>query len=47
MRKTSIPASDNPLGISIAFDPDGDLVGSPGYLFHINRKGMYAAILNH
>jgi branched-chain amino acid transport system substrate-binding protein len=47
MRKTSIPASDNPLGIPIAFDAHGDLVGSPGYLFHINRTGMYVAIVNH
>jgi hypothetical protein len=44
IRKTNIPASENPLGILIAFDSNGDLVGSPGYLFHINSAGKYIAI---
>ncbi|MGO9958997.1 MAG: branched-chain amino acid ABC transporter substrate-binding protein [Solirubrobacteraceae bacterium] len=44
IRKTDIPPSENPLGITIAFDSNGDLVGSPGYLFHINSAGKYIAI---
>lgn len=44
VRKTVIPASANPLGILIAFRSNGDLVGSPGYLFKIGSKGTYVAI---
>ncbi len=44
VRATDIPAADNPLGITVAFDKNGDLAGSPGYLFHINSAGKYIAI---
>jgi len=47
IRKTNIPASGNPLGVTIAFKSDGDLQGSPGYLFHINSAGKYVSIPNH
>ena len=46
IRKTSIAASDNPLGIKIAFQSDGNLIGSPGYLFHIAGSGKYVEIPN-
>jgi branched-chain amino acid transport system substrate-binding protein len=46
VRKTSIPASENPLGVLIAFTSSGDLVGSPGYLFKINSAGKYISIPN-
>ena len=46
IRKTSIPASANPLGTTIAFKPSGDLVGQPGYLFKINSAGKYITIPN-
>jgi branched-chain amino acid transport system substrate-binding protein len=46
IRKTSIPASQNPLGATIAFKPNGDLVGQPGYLFKINSAGKYISIPN-
>jgi branched-chain amino acid transport system substrate-binding protein len=44
IRKTSIAPSANPLGIRIAFDSNGNLVGSPGYLFKINGSGKYVSI---
>jgi branched-chain amino acid transport system substrate-binding protein len=44
VKKTNIPASANVLGIPIAFTSDGNLAGSPGYLFHVNGKGTYVAI---
>jgi branched-chain amino acid transport system substrate-binding protein len=44
IRKTDIPAAGNPLGVPIAFKPNGDLAGSPGYLFHISSAGKYVAI---
>src|SRR5579875_285494 len=47
IRKTDIPPSQNPLGITIAFKPDGDLVGQPGYLFKIEAGGVYVPIPNH
>ena len=47
IRKTDIPASDNPLGVPIAFKSNGDLAGSPGYLFKINSAGKYIAIPTH
>jgi len=47
IRKTDIPASDNPLGVPIAFKANGDLAGSPGYLFKINSAGKYIAIPTH
>ena len=46
IRKTNIPASANPLGATIAFKSDGDLVGQPGYLFKINSAGKYISIPN-
>jgi branched-chain amino acid transport system substrate-binding protein len=47
IRKTNIPASQNPLGVAIAFKPNGDLVGQPGYLFKISPAGKYVSIPNH
>jgi branched-chain amino acid transport system substrate-binding protein len=46
IRKTNIPASATPLGVPVAFKPNGDLAGSPGYLFKINSAGKYIAIPN-
>jgi branched-chain amino acid transport system substrate-binding protein len=46
IRKTNIPASANPLGVPIAFKSNGDLTGSPGYLFKINSAGKYISIPN-
>jgi branched-chain amino acid transport system substrate-binding protein len=39
IKKTKVAAADNPLGIPVAFQSDGDLVGSPGYLFKITSSG--------
>ncbi|MGI8571502.1 MAG: branched-chain amino acid ABC transporter substrate-binding protein [Solirubrobacteraceae bacterium] len=47
IRKTNIPAASNPMGVAIAFQPNGDLVGAPGYLFHINSAGKYISVPNH
>jgi branched-chain amino acid transport system substrate-binding protein len=47
VKKTSIAPADNPMGVTIAFQPGGDLVGAPGYLFHIDSKGTYVSIPNH
>jgi branched-chain amino acid transport system substrate-binding protein len=44
VKKTNIPASANILGIPISFASDGNLAGSPGYLFHVSGKGTYVAI---
>jgi branched-chain amino acid transport system substrate-binding protein len=44
VKKTNIPASVNLLGVPIAFASNGNLAGSPGYLFHVNGKGTYVAI---
>ena len=44
MKKTNIAASDNPLGVKVAFQSNGDLVGSPGYLFKIEKDGTYKEI---
>ncbi len=46
IRKTNIPASQNPLGATIAFKSNGDLVGQPGYLFKISSAGKYVSIPN-
>jgi branched-chain amino acid transport system substrate-binding protein len=46
IRTTNIPASQNPLGATVAFQKDGDLVGQPGYLFKINSAGKYISIPN-
>jgi branched-chain amino acid transport system substrate-binding protein len=47
VKKTDIPAADNPMGVVISFQAGGDLTGAPGYLFHINSKGTYVSIPNH
>jgi branched-chain amino acid transport system substrate-binding protein len=44
IKKTNIPASQNILGVPIAFTSTGNLTGSPGYLFHVNSKGKYIEI---
>jgi branched-chain amino acid transport system substrate-binding protein len=46
IRKTNIPASQNPLGTTIAFQSNGDLVGQPGYLFKIDSAGKYVSVPN-
>jgi branched-chain amino acid transport system substrate-binding protein len=47
IKKTDIPPADNPMGVTISFQPGGDLTGAPGYLFKINSKGTYVSIPNH
>jgi ABC-type branched-subunit amino acid transport system substrate-binding protein len=47
IKKTDIPASENPMGVLLAFQPGGNLVGNPGYLFNISSKGKYDPIPNH
>ncbi len=47
VKATNIPAADTPLGNVIKFEPNGDLVDHPGYLFHINSAGKYIPIPNH
>ena len=44
VRKTNIPASQTDLGLPVKFAPNGNLGGSPGFLFHINAKGKYVEI---
>ena len=44
VKKTDIPAAANVLGIPISFASNGNLAGSPGYLFHVSGKGTYVAI---
>jgi branched-chain amino acid transport system substrate-binding protein len=44
IRKTDIPANQNPLGELIKFKADGDLTHSQFYLFHINSKGKYIQV---
>jgi branched-chain amino acid transport system substrate-binding protein len=44
IKKTNIPATENPLGVPISFKANGDLTGSPGYLFHINSTGKYISV---
>jgi branched-chain amino acid transport system substrate-binding protein len=44
VKKTYISASNNVLGIPIAFTSGGDLVGYHGYLYHINNHGTYVQI---
>jgi branched-chain amino acid transport system substrate-binding protein len=46
IRKTSIAPADNPLGVQVAFKPNGDIVGQPGYLFKIESGGKYVSIPN-
>jgi branched-chain amino acid transport system substrate-binding protein len=44
IKKTNIPGADNILGVPISFTANGNLTGSPGYLFHVNSKGKYIEI---
>jgi len=44
IRKTNIPANQNPLGEVIKFKADGDLVKSQFYLFKINANGKYIQV---
>ncbi len=44
IKTTNIPASDNPLGVPVAFVSNGDLAGNTGYLFKINSAGKYVEI---
>lgn len=44
IRKTNIPANQNPLGEAIKFKADGDLAKSQFYLFKINAGGKYVQI---
>jgi len=46
IKKTNIAPSANPLGATIAFKSNGDLVGQPGYLFKISSSGKYQTIPN-
>jgi branched-chain amino acid transport system substrate-binding protein len=47
IKKTSIPAAQNPMGVTLSFQSNGDLTGAPGYLFHIAGSGKYVSIPNH
>jgi branched-chain amino acid transport system substrate-binding protein len=44
IKKTNIPASQNPLGITVAFASNGNLSGNAGYLFKIGPTGTYGEI---
>jgi branched-chain amino acid transport system substrate-binding protein len=44
VKKTNIPAAANPLGIPVAFAPNGNLAGTYGYLFKIESNGSYTEI---
>ncbi len=44
IRKTNIPAAQSVLGLRIKFQADGNLAGSPGYLFHVNAGKQYVEI---
>lgn len=44
LKQTNIPASQNILGIPIAFASNGNLAGDNGYLFHISGAGKYIEI---
>jgi branched-chain amino acid transport system substrate-binding protein len=44
LKKTNVPASQNPLGIPVSFASNGNLAGNHGYLFHINNAGKYIEI---
>jgi branched-chain amino acid transport system substrate-binding protein len=46
IRKTNIAPAANPLGAQVAFKPNGDLVGQPGFLFKISSSGKYVAVPN-
>jgi branched-chain amino acid transport system substrate-binding protein len=44
IRKTNIPAKQNPLGQVVKFKADGDLTTSQFYLFKINANGKYIQV---
>jgi branched-chain amino acid transport system substrate-binding protein len=44
IRKTNIPASKSALGLPIKFRSNGNLAGSPGYLFKVSSAGKYVEI---
>jgi branched-chain amino acid transport system substrate-binding protein len=44
IKKTDIPAADNPMGVPIMFSSNGSLVGASDYLFHINAAGKFTSI---
>ncbi len=44
LKKTNVPANENPLGVPVAFASNGDLAGNNGYLFKINSAGKYIEI---
>jgi branched-chain amino acid transport system substrate-binding protein len=44
LKKTNVPASENPLGVPVAFAANGNLAGNNGYLFKINSAGKYIEI---
>ncbi len=46
IRKTNIPPAATPMAVNIAFKPNGDIVGQPGYLFKISSSGKYETIPN-
>jgi hypothetical protein len=46
VKTTNIPAAATPMAATMAFQPNGDLVDHPGYLFHITSKGTYVQIPN-
>jgi branched-chain amino acid transport system substrate-binding protein len=47
IKMTHIPAAETPMAIGIAFQPNGNLVDHPGFLFHITSNGTYLAIPTH
>lgn len=47
VKQTNIPAADNPMGVPITFQSNGNLAGASFYLFHIDPTGKYISIPNH
>ena len=44
IKKTNIAPPANPLGVPVAFQSNGNLAGSPGYLFKVGSSGKYVEI---
>ncbi|MGH2843441.1 MAG: branched-chain amino acid ABC transporter substrate-binding protein [Solirubrobacteraceae bacterium] len=44
LRHVNIPPSKNPLGVRLAFAHNGNLKGSPGFLFKVRAGGKYVSI---
>ncbi len=44
IRKTNLPASKSGLGLPIRFAKNGNLAGSPGFLFKVNANKAYVEI---